>query len=236
VDSLLGLLDFHRRNFRCPPVAKPSAWFETKVKADGRKPDRVGLLLDPRVSLNAKVAKKLGRLLAKTLRYIQIVRDEFNDLHTCASTIVLLAEWVGEKHSAAVLRDMGFSNADVATIRRVSHSPERWVRAIFSWEEERSSDSDVDTNMLSTNSRRKLSRGREPRTRRRAGQTPSSATPATRTSSRGPYRISTGTTGDSATPTAQTHATVRRCSTMHAAWTVTVSPSPHTLCSTPVPQ
>jgi len=70
VDSLLGLLDFHRRNFRCPPVAKPSAWFETKVKADGRKPDRVGLLLDPRVSLNAEVAKKLGQLLAKTLRYI----------------------------------------------------------------------------------------------------------------------------------------------------------------------
>jgi len=75
VDSLLGLLDFHRsnfrrRNFRCHPVAKSSAGFDSNIKADDRKPDHVGLMLDPRVSLNAKVAEKLGQLLAKTLRYI----------------------------------------------------------------------------------------------------------------------------------------------------------------------
>jgi len=155
VDSLLGLLDSHRRNF-------------SKLKADGCNPERVGLPLDLRVSLDAGVAKRLGRLLAKTLRYIQIVRDEDNDLYTCASTMVLLAEWVEERHSAAVLCDMGFSDAEVDHIRGGCHPLEWRARAIFSWEEEASSDSDKDTDVFS-DLRRKLDKGARHEKARRAG-------------------------------------------------------------------
>ncbi|KAJ1621227.1 hypothetical protein T492DRAFT_887356 [Pavlovales sp. CCMP2436] len=111
VDGLLGLLDSHRRNL-------------SKLKADGYNPERMGLPLDPCVSLDARVAKRRGRLLAKTLRYIQILRDEDNDLYT--------------------------------------------ARAIFSWEEDVSSDSDEDTDVFS-DLRRKVDRGARHEKARRAG-------------------------------------------------------------------